>query len=166
MKINLDSILFTPEQIANIEKRFNAKYVCETCLKNKMGNWINQPCALFWTDVPHPQGSNYFALYFGGMGDVLMIANGISATQEEFTGIIAADGNIYYSRYRHDYRNIPGGFIDGGRDYIRLGGDVCKNEKVSLKIVGPELVLIRNSECTEIKSPSETKLLEHHSTGV
>lgn len=151
MIINKDSILFTPEQIEKIEKHFNARYICETCLKNTIGNWINQPCAVFWTDTPHPQGSNYFALYIGGMGDTLMIANGITATQEEFTGIVAEDGVVYYSRYRHDFRNIPGGFIDGGRDYLRLGGDVCSNERVALKIVGSELVLIREGTCSEVK---------------
>ena len=36
--ILIDSEIFTAEQIANIEKMKNAKYVCETCIKTR-GGW-------------------------------------------------------------------------------------------------------------------------------
>lgn len=156
MRIDRSSMLFNEVQIKQIEEKYDAHYICETCLKNVNGNWANQPFALFWTDVPHPEGSNYFAMYYGGNGNDLFITDGISATQDEFPGVVGSDGVVYYSRYRHDFRTIPGGFIDGGRDYIRLGGDVCKAEQVSLKIVGPNLHVIRNGEVV-----SELLQLEH-----
>jgi hypothetical protein len=123
MRVNRDSVLFNPNQILSIEGTLGGRYVCETCLKGPHG-WINQPFALFWQDVPHPQGSNYFAMYYKWMGGAfdnlaLMITDGISAAQDSFSGVSHNDGEIYFSRYRHDYREIPGGFVDGGRDYMR-----------------------------------------------
>lgn len=142
MKIDKSSSLFKSHHIAAIEEHYSAKYVCETCVKNKMGNWINQPMALFWTEKAHPEGSNYFVIYWGGMdANTLMVSNGITALDEPIQGVLASDGVVYYSKYRHDFRNIPGGFIDGGRDYLRRGGDVCDYPIVNMVIEGPNLIV-------------------------
>ena len=59
----------------------------------------------------------------------MIITNGISAT-EEFNGVLY-DGEVYYSRYCHDFRQYPCGlFVDGGRDYTRYGGTVLGNCKI------------------------------------
>jgi len=111
------------KDIEEVENFYGAKYVLETCVKDNNGSWLNFPTAIFYTDKAHPKGSNYFALYRGVEGK-LMIANGLSAVDGvEFTGI-ECNGEVVYSRYRHDYRgNECGSYIDGGRDYPKYGGN-------------------------------------------
>lgn len=110
--------IITGIDIKKVEEHYNARYVCETTLKTKDG-WRYQPSLIFYSETPHPEGSNYFALSYQD-GD-LLISNGISATEEPIVGIRATNGDIIYSRYRHDYRLSPDHsvFIDGGREYTR-----------------------------------------------
>lgn len=50
-----------------------------------------------------------------------MITNAESAFSEPITGVVAKDGEIIFSRFRHDYQESTDGsvFVDGGRDYLR-----------------------------------------------
>ena len=138
MKILIESELFSPESVAKIEENYNALYVCETCLRGRGGplgqglaGWINQSVAVFWNKDPAnipAGGSAYFGLYHryeppDFKKGTLMITNAISAVETDITGIKAVNGDIIYSRYRHDYRGSPDGsvWIDGGRDYVRSG---------------------------------------------
>lgn len=141
MKIHNECSFLKPKEIKSIEKLKNAKYVFESCLKSKDGSWLNFPVAIFYTEEAHPQGSNYFALYqdIGVIGTHLMIANGISATTEEFAGLQVGE-NVIYSRYRHDYRSLGSGFIDGGRDYTRYNPEVGK--LVALKVNKDKLEVV------------------------
>ncbi len=121
----LNSEIFTEKNIASIEEVKNAVYVCETCLRTKGGWQADNAVAIFWNKDPAnvPEGgSRWFGLYFDMFGQ-LMIANAISAVEEPITGVIAANGDIIYSKYRHDYRISEDGtaMIDGGRDYFRTG---------------------------------------------
>ena len=108
-------------EISKVEKRYNCKYVCETCLKVK-GQWREHSSLIFYSEVAHPEGSNYMALSYqlelnGGYN--LVVSDGISVTEEPIVGIID-DDEVIYSRYRHDYRvGKSGVMIDGGRDYTR-----------------------------------------------
>ena len=136
MNIRNECTFLKPEGIAKIEKAYNAKYVFESCLKTKNGGWCNMPVAIFYTETPHPQGSNYFGLYCNDFGD-FMITDGISAT-EPFDALQAGD-DVIYSRYRHDFREHNGYMVDGGRDYFRRSADgipvkLCVN-KDKLEIV-------------------------------
>jgi hypothetical protein len=108
------------EQIQKISEAYKATYIFESCLRGKNGQWLNFPAAIFYTEDAHPDGSNYFAIYNGEGG--ARITNGISAVECEYKGIRVGN-EIAYSRFRHDYRGLGGGFIDGGRDYVRCGGD-------------------------------------------
>ena len=128
MKIHNECGFITKDGIAKIENMYKATFVMESCIKMKDGSWGNFPAAIFYTEEAHPQGSNYFALYRERFAHEtiqprIMITNGISAT-EDFKAIRVGD-DIYYSRYRHDYRGFGPGdfFVDGGRDYIRYGGE-------------------------------------------
>ncbi len=130
MRILNESEIFSAENIAKIEEMKHAKYVCETCLKGKGGGWINQPVAIFWNKDPAnipAGGSAWFGLFYkyeGPDADApLMITNAISATETPITGVVAMNGDVIYSRYRHDYRLSPDGtaMVDGGRDYLRTG---------------------------------------------
>lgn len=132
-----DPSLWKSEQIKIIEQHYRGKYLLETCLKLKDGGWANWPAAIFYTETPHPEGSNYFAIYnhpFNG----LTISNGISAFEKPIKGMLI-DDIIIYSRYRHDYREFHDIIVDGGRDYFKYGGermneakevefDVCRDE--------------------------------------
>ncbi len=153
-RILTKSEIFAPDQIAKIEEKHEAKYVCETCIKNK-GGWVNSAVAIFYQPDPArvPEGgSQWFGMYWArdhglhyGLPDVparLMICNAITAVEQDITGISAENGDIIYSRYRHDYRwsKDKTVMIDGGRDYDRhnLGGPL-----VTLRIMEDRLIVLR-----------------------
>ncbi len=147
MTILTESSIFDAGQIANIEREKNAKYVCETCLRNTSGGWSLTPVAVFWNRDPAniPEGgSPWFGLYYRPEYPhpeapmTLFIVNAISATQHPIIGAVAANGDIVYSHHRHDMRYSPDEsvWIDGGRDYVRHGG----GELVNLQIEEGELV--------------------------
>ena len=146
--INTESVLLNPEAIKKVEEKYNAKYVLEACLRSRDGNWHNQPAAIFYTDDPHPEGSNYFALYmhhgWEGQPAQLMITNGVSAIQGIFKGARADDGEIIYSRYRHDYRTSRDGSVtvDGGRDYFKA--HALPSQVVEFIVVADRLELVEN----------------------
>lgn len=133
MKILNECSFLGPKQIAIIEEKYNAKYVFESCIKNSNGGWVNFPVAIFYTEEAHPEGSNYFAFY--ERDGRFYISNGISAT-EPFFGVLVED-EVIYSRYRHDFRERNGIFVDGGRDYIRSSS----NKTVELKVEKNQLVV-------------------------
>lgn len=137
MTILTKSSMFNDKQIEHIEKTYNATYVCETCVKS--GNeWVNIPCAIFYTEKAHPEGSHYFAMYHD-MDGSLMITNGISAT-EPFFGIQVGE-DVVYSRYRHDFRTHGDVSVDGGRDYLKVVGNIDRPQ-VKLQIIKDKLEVI------------------------
>jgi len=112
MNLINESILFSKENIERIEQVKNAKYVCDTEHNDKH-------VAIFYGDTAHPDsGSRYFALYYS---DGLMISSGAFIEEQEIVGVMADNGDVIYSRFRHDYHTSPDGsvFIDGGRAYSR-----------------------------------------------
>jgi hypothetical protein len=107
--------LFTQEQVATIEKTKKAKYVCDTEQKNNT-------VAVFYGESAHPvSGSRYFALYYTQIDGNLMITDGSFIESQEIAGVVADNGDIIYSRFRHDYRESKDGsvMVDGGRSYLR-----------------------------------------------
>ena len=137
--INLKSYVFTEENIAIIEKTKSAKYVIDT---EKEGF----PCAVFYGDEAHPvSNSRYFILYCSAseiVGSKLWIADGSFIEEQTITGVIADDGEIMFSRYRHDYRTSTDGsvFIDGGRAYTRSNTD----NFVTINIINGEVWVTRD----------------------
>ena len=147
MKIDTKCSFIKEDMIAVLEKEYNAKYVLETDLlgKDKFSGatfWLNKPAAIFYTEKAHPRGSNYFAVYFSG--DSLMITDGLPSVKDVVFSGIEAEGEIVYSRYRHDYREGKNGaFVDGGRDYFRYGGDRFSDYNVvKFKVVKDHLEII------------------------
>jgi hypothetical protein len=115
MKLCNEPTLFNYEQLDKICKHYNAEYVVDT-----EQNGI--PCAVFYGATPHPvSGSRYFALYWTPYTQQLMITNGAFVEEQNFQGIIADNGDIIFSRSRHDYRvsDDESVWIDGGREYTR-----------------------------------------------
>lgn len=141
--INTSSSFLTGAYIKKIEGAMNARYIFESCVKTKSGQWANVPVAVFYQKKAHPLGSNYFGLYYDHRFDEtnntltkrLMICDAKSAVDGGvFTGIIADSGEILYSRYRHDYRSSEDDtvWIDGGHDYTRYGGGLLVRLRVSV----------------------------------
>jgi hypothetical protein len=134
-KILTDPQFYELEFISAIEKRYDAKYILESCIKNRDKLWTDFPWAIFYNETPHPQGSNYFAIAPSNNPEKYIIANAICLTERPIMGIFDEENDIIiFSRFRHDYRTSPSGkyFIDGGRDYTR-----CNNpdQLIRLKII-------------------------------
>lgn len=132
--------IFKDDAIKAIEEHYNGKYIFDSCLQTPSGEWVNAPAAIFYTEQAHPDGSNYFALYFNYESE-LRIANGITATKP-FEALMLEDGSILHSRYRHDYIQLDeGSMVDGGRDYMRCS--VKPNQKIiKVKVVRDHLELV------------------------
>jgi hypothetical protein len=152
LNILTDSELFTAEQIERIEKHYDAKYVCETCVRSSRGGWVNRSVAVFYQADPSriPEGgSHWFGLFLHPDTSVFpegawkpYITNAVSATECDIAGIVADNGDVIYSRYCHDFRCSPDGsvMIDGGRDYTRTS--TRPNGMVTLRIVKDKLVIV------------------------
>lgn len=140
---------YYPEfNIQAIGKRYKAKHVGDFCIRTKTGSYTDSPVMVFYTKDAHPDGSNYIGFYYGydkttNEFDVPMICNAVSAFLEPIDAVIADDGEIIYSRFRHDYVTSEDGsvWIDGGRDYRRCG--VYKpNRYVQLGIKKHKLIVL------------------------
>ena len=79
---------------------------------------------IFYRSTPHPKfGNKYFAILF--RNNVPYIANADQVENSTFGMVENDDGDLEYSRSRHDYKEFKNGnSIDGGRDYIRSSGKV------------------------------------------
>lgn len=127
------------DKISLVEDHYGAKFVLETCLKTKDGVWSEIVGSVFFTETPHPAGSNYFALFYNHDGS-LRITNALSSISVEFQAAKAKNGELIYSRYRHDYVTSNDGsvFIDGGRDYLRTNAETV----LPFTVMGAELMII------------------------
>lgn len=130
-------ISIQPINIDKIEQRYGGKYVGDFCLKDKYGNWIDTPFAIFYQ--PNPNFSlnhtNYFAIKVNYLTGQMIITKGDSAFSIAIPGLIANNGEIIYSRYKHDYvtSTDKSVWIDGGRDYCRFNGGLDKIVKLIIK---------------------------------
>lgn len=146
-----DECIIGEKGIAHFEKEYNATYVADLCLKDKYGVWADEPSAVFYQETPPVPGySHYFAIIVRGRQT--FITSGESAVAEPIVGIQADDGEVIFSRYRHDYRTSKDGsvFIDGGRDYTK-----CNNpgRLVEIRIVDGELSLNSLNNTLNSKKP-------------
>ena len=93
------------------------KHVCTTEFNNAIAD-------VFYRETPHPKfGNKYFAILF--RNDKPYISNADRVEDMTFGMVTNDDGDLEYSRSRHDYKTFKNGnMIDGGRDYIRSSGKV------------------------------------------
>lgn len=124
--MNIIRELSYPEEFyQRVQEKMDSRFVCESCLKTKDGKWATFPAPFFYSREPHPEsGSHYFSIYRHPFSDIWVVTDGSCIEEQEIMGIQADNGDIIYSRYRHDYamsydRSV---MIDGGRDYIRSNG--------------------------------------------
>jgi hypothetical protein len=146
MVVNPLRKFFSTEMIQRIQTEYNVKFVCETVSKDRRGCWIDQPGALFYNEVKHPDGSNWMIVYHGAEQGVIVITDGITAVEPDnrITGIINQDEVVVYSVFRHHYAVLDNGFIDGGRDYVRYG-DGGGLRLVELEITPHGLAIVNSS---------------------
>jgi hypothetical protein len=114
------SEVLNDNQIEQAEQAYNAKFVADLPIKDKVGQWVNIPVAIFYVEKPEPpHTNNYFGLLWED--EQLMICDGTSATIGTITGVEAYNGEIIYSPYRHAMTKSKDGsvYIDGGRDYTK-----------------------------------------------
>lgn len=130
---------YQPISIKKTEKAYGATYVGDFCLKTKDGGWSEEPAAIFY--VPFPDVEKGHKHYFGlfQRQGILYITDGTSAFSEPIVGVVAPDGEVLYSRYRHDYREKGGVMIDGGRDYVRRS---ATGQLVYVEVDGPDLKVV------------------------
>jgi len=125
--------------IAKVEQKYHASWVGQFPLKDVDGMWTNFCGDVYYQEsLPHPGYSHYFALV--RRNDGIVITSGQSAVEGVFAGVVAEDGEVIYSRYRHDYRTSKDGtvFVDGGRDYTRASGKL-----VQLSIEGGKIDILK-----------------------
>ena len=138
---------FNEEQIAKIENKYKAKYVCDSCLKTVNGNWGENGVSIFYQKEKHPKfGNNYLGLYYRSTMDLirnqLMICDADKIEEQTISGIVADNGDVIYSAYRHDFVTSPDKsvMIDGGRDYL-MCSKVPDNRIINIKVVNGEMKL-------------------------
>lgn len=127
-----------------VGKHYNGKYIGDFCIRTKSGAWGEDPVSVFYQEnPPDPSYSNYFGIFvrFG----VVYITNAASAFEEPIIGAVTSDGEVIYSRFRHDFRQAGSFFVDGGRDYFRCGGAVLPRQ-VTLVIDKDKLVVQENDD--------------------
>ena len=153
MKINICKNYY-PLNSKTIEKKYKVSYIGDFCIKDKNNNWTQKPVSIYYQDNPDlSKGhSNYLGVYidyiFDGKEFVpghVYLTDGQSAFLEGLQGIVADDGEIVISCYRHDYRTSSDDsvFIDGGRDYIRSSAGA---KIVNLKIIKDKIVIDNDSK--------------------
>lgn len=136
-----------------VEKHYNAKYVGDFCVRAKNGGWTEHPISIFWQEQPpKPDMSHYFGIYRHDGGGI-MITSGESVAEGTWNGCVAKNGEIIFSRWRHDYRTSSDGTacVDGGRDYFKGYGN-----PVSLKLKNGRMVIV-NEEVEEEKQANASE---------
>lgn len=118
------------EGIEKIEKSRNCRYVCEWNVMQD-GKVHDEPMVIFWNDTPHPQGSNWMALFH--YNKEWYVRDGITASQLPIECMVSNSKQVLFSKSRHDFRQSHDRSVsvDGGRDYTRVLGAV-RNERVWL----------------------------------
>ena len=135
-----------------VEEKYNAKFVGQLCVKTRDGGWANSPADIYWqATVPVEGYSNYFALIYQHGSPY--ITGGASAVEPLISAAVADDGEIIYSRYRHDYRTSTDKsvFIDGGRDYTKGG----MGKYITLKIVDGEWYKLEQEDYDELNKDEQ-----------
>lgn len=124
MKFNIQHRhLFNPSKVIEIYEKKDGvpiQYVCTSAI-----NTGTNSCDIFYRESPHPKfGNRYFGLYRDPLTQAIMITNADNIENLSFE-MIDVNGELYYSRDRWDYYDIPNSdvAIDGGRAYLKLTGN-------------------------------------------
>lgn len=120
-KINLDNLNMPQKSsfVKAIEDKFNALYVGEFPALAQPGWYTSVPCRVFFSKTPdYTKGhKDYFGILSDNEGIRIFSMQWIK--DKEIIGVVADDGEVIISRYRHDFKYSTDGSvcIDGGFDY-------------------------------------------------
>ena len=121
MKVNNIPRHFDTDEVERIYSEKDGvpvKYVATTALDHGTGGSVKD---IFYRETPHPEfGNRYFSL--NTRGSVSWIGDADVIEDLEFGMIENDNGELEYSRHRHDYVSYKGNAIDGGRAYVRGNG--------------------------------------------
>ena len=113
------------------------KYVCTSDLDES-----DIPLDIYYRDSPHPDYNNYYFGLYTDEEDIMMICKADAIEKCEFGMISESNKDEWvYSQSHHDYVETDTGFIDGGRKYIKRGGDLETQEHVVYKVLDGEFVV-------------------------
>ena len=136
--------------IEKVEAKYNAKFVGQFCLKTVGGGWSESPADIYYVENPDRSlgHSNYFGLIVQRGG--VYITRGDSAVEPLISAAVADDGEIIYSKYRHDYNvsKDKSVFIDGGRDYTRGG----VGKYITLKVIDGEFYQLEDEDLDKLNT--------------
>lgn len=131
---------YYPIDSERIEKKYNAKYIGDFCLKQSNG-YTDFPVAIYYQPNPDIEKGHkeYFGLFL--RDDRMYITDGTKAFLEPFIAV-KDENNVYISCYRHHFNSNEDNsvFIDGGRDYTRYTLD---NELVEVIVEKGEFKIIK-----------------------
>lgn len=113
------------------------RYVCTSALDNG-----TLSMDIFYRTTPHPDyGNRYFGLYVKYMFDnskELMITNADSIEDVTFEMVQVGD-KWHYSQDRHDFHTVGDVSLDGGREYLRMVGNLSHPTK-TLRVKNGEFI--------------------------
>ena len=131
--------IFDTEAVLEHYKSEGAKYVCTTELKT-----YSVPVDVFYRPTPHPvYGNRYFGLYRDHISNSVFICNADVVENLEFGMIDNGKDEWTYSQDTHDFLSWGENYIDGGRAYTRVGGNILP-KVVSLKVVDGEFKEVKD----------------------
>ena len=144
MQIDLSSAAFSDENIKKLEKFYNARYVCDAGLDK-----VDLPSAIFWQDNPPHDYSNYLCVYRTdpvlANDPFIWVRSGAFILDREIIGAVADNGDVIFSRFRHDFRESADGsvWIDGGHHYVRTAPGT---KLVELRVIKDKLEIVENED--------------------
>lgn len=147
LTIPKDGYWLGEKNIAKIEQMKNAKYIGYFTKKLPSGAWSDDPVDVFYVENPDTSlgHSNYFGMFYrrvtGKVAETIFITDAQTCFDEPIVGLQFEDGTIIISRYRHNFVEHDGCFIDGGRDYTRIGGEPEKFKEVSITVKDGEFII-------------------------
>lgn len=110
------------------------RYVCTSDLDES-----DRPFDIYYRDTPHPEHNNFYFGLYADDEDRMMICKADTIEKYQF-GMISDQDEWVYSRSHHDFVETDSGNIDGGRKYIKRGGDLDNQKHIVAKIVDGEFV--------------------------
>ena len=109
-------------------------YVCTSDLDES-----DRPFDIYYRDTPHPEHNNFYFGLYADDEDRMMICKADTIEKYQF-GMITDQDEWVYSRSHHDLVETDSGNIDGGRKYIKRGGDLDNQKHVVAEVVDGEFV--------------------------
>ena len=111
-------------------------YVCTSDLDES-----NKVLDIYYRDTPHPEYNNYYFGLYADEDDRMMICKADTIEKYNFGLIAEATSDEWvYSRSQHNRVEIDSGYIDGGRKYIKRGGDLDTQKHIVAKVLDGEFV--------------------------